>query len=263
MNGRNWTAEEDDYLKRSWGSSRKTKEIANHLNRSVSAVHSRANNLKVVSGRWWTEAELDYLKSNWSSQSALEISEVLMRSISAIQLKANKMGLEGGHRRTSLAMRTGEFIRCAICGREFYKKNCLVQSRNFCSRKCLTIGLAHLQSPNKAELALDTLLQTNFPNEYLFNGDYSQGVTLGGLIPDWINANGKKQVIELFGDYWHDGKRLKVKWKATEFGRRAVYSQLGFDCLIIWGHELKSPNEVVERIREFKQGESSNEGKNR
>lgn len=254
--GKRWTAEEDAYLRRSWGSSRKTEEIANHLNRSVSAVYVHANSdLNLVSGKWWTDDEIEYLKSNWSSQSALEISKVLSRSINAIQLKANRMKLKGGFQRASMAKRTGKFIRCANCGQEFYRKTCLIRARNFCGRACANAivnrELLRLQSPNKSELAFDALLQVNFPGEYRFNGDYSQGVTLGGLIPDWINVNGKKQVIELFGDYWHDGKRIKVSWKSTEFGRNAIFSQLGFECLIVWGNELKSPDDLVKRIRSF------------
>lgn len=29
-------------------------------------------------------------------------------------------------------------------------------------------------------------------------------VGIGGLCPDFVNCNGKKVIIELFGDYWHD-----------------------------------------------------------
>lgn len=242
------------FLEESWHSG-KTKEIAECLNRSVSAIYSRANNLKVVSGKWWTEAEIEYLKSNWSLQSALEISKTIQRSVSAIQIKANRMKLKGGFERASLAKRTGKFIHCANCGREFYKKSCLIKTRNFCCQKCLLIELSHIQSPNKSELTLDALLQANFPDEFAFNGDYSQGVTLGGLVPDWININGRKQVIELFGEYWHDGVK-GLKWKATEFGRKSIFSQLGFDCLVIWSKELRHPEEVIVKIREF-QGRSA------
>ena len=255
MNGRSWTTEEDVYLKRSWESSKKKEEIADHLNRSVEAVHARACTMKVVSGRWWANDEIEYLKSNWNLQSALEISRILSRSVNAIQLKTKSMKLKGGRKRASLARRTGKIVRCANCGREFYKAACFIRERNFCNSKCQTAvvnrELLRLKSSNKSELVLDALLQANFPGEYRFNGDYSQGVTLGGLIPDWINVDGKKQVIELFGEYWHDGKRKRVRWKSTEFGRRAVFSQLGFECLIVWGNELKSPDELVKKIRSF------------
>lgn len=257
MNGRKWTAEEDLLLEGSWHSG-KPEEIAERLSRSVCAVHCRANGLKLVSVRWWTETEIEYLKAKWHLQSALEISNVLARSVNAIQLKASKLNLKGGFERESLNRRTGRIVICDNCGKEFYRKICLMRERNFCGRTCANtvinreILLGSSQSPNKAEIELDSLLQSNFPGEYKFNGNYSQGVSLGGLIPDFVNVNGKKQVIELFGEYWHDtGRRKGIRWKSTEFGRKAVYSQLGFDCLIIWSKELESVDALVEKLRAF------------
>lgn len=109
--------------------------------------------------------------------------------------------------------------------------------------------------PNKSEQYLNTIIQKHFPKEYVFNGDFSAGITLGGLIPDWVNCNGKKKVIELFGEPFHDEKKAirKINWKGTEFGRKAVFSQLGFDTLIIWWEYLRrnSDEEVVALLKEF------------
>ena len=109
------------------------------------------------------------------------------------------------------------------------------------------------KKPNKEELRLDGIIQGNLPAEYKFNGDFSAGVTLSGLIPDWVNCNGKKKVIELFGDPFHEGKRVKNAWRRTEFGRKAVFSQLGYDCLVILVSELraKTEEEIVDIIKEF------------
>lgn len=102
--------------------------------------------------------------------------------------------------------------------------------------------------PNKQEQILISVLSKEFP-QFAYNGDFSQGVMLSGLIPDFINVNGQKEVIELYGDYWHskDGTR----WRQTELGRIMTYNSVGYHCLVIWQSELKNPDKVIEKIRVF------------
>jgi len=85
---------------------------------------------------------------------------------------------------------------------------------------------------------------------YKYTGDGA--LWIGGLNPDFAHCGDKKKLIELFGDYWHEGDVLKTRgWKSTEFGRKAVFSQLGYDTLIIWESELKDKKKVIEKIKEF------------
>lgn len=100
--------------------------------------------------------------------------------------------------------------------------------------------------PNKLELILQTIIGP----EFKYNGDGRLGIVLAGLVPDFVNIDGRKQVIELFGDYWHnmDG----IKWHQTELGRIATYKSVGWDCLIIWEHELKDIETVKAKIKQFK-----------
>lgn len=95
--------------------------------------------------------------------------------------------------------------------------------------------------PNKVEQLLTSLLDEYFPKEWRYVGN-------GKLIiekknPDFINCNGQKAVIELFGDYWHgrDEEREKIEF----------YRAYGFDCLVIWQSELNAPEAVVNKIRRF------------
>lgn len=95
----------------------------------------------------------------------------------------------------------------------------------------------------------------NFHLPYVYTGDGK--LTIGGLCPDFANCNGKKKLIELFGDYWHSDELVKkYGWKRGEFGRKAVFSQLGFDCLILWESEINkmSDEEIVAKIEEFTNG---------
>jgi len=101
---------------------------------------------------------------------------------------------------------------------------------------------ANQKHPNRIEDLVDEILQRNHPNEWKYNGNFEAGVTIGGMIPDFVNVNGQKAVIEVFGDYWHDETKRDINWKYTEFGRKAAYSQLGYICVVIWESNLKRPD---------------------
>jgi hypothetical protein len=83
--------------------------------------------------------------------------------------------------------------------------------------------------PNKKELFLDEILQDLFPGEYRFVGDGQ--FILAGKCPDFMNVNGQKKLIELFGDYWHRGENPEE--------RIALFREYGYETLVIWEREMK------------------------
>ena len=96
--------------------------------------------------------------------------------------------------------------------------------------------------PNKKEQELYEFLQEILPDEYKFVGD-GKTVDVGGCAPDFININGQKKLIELYGDYWHKG---------DDEGHRIFYFRLfGYETLIIWEHELKDKEKLREKILAF------------
>jgi len=97
------------------------------------------------------------------------------------------------------------------------------------------------QRPNKIEMYLDELLQTTFPSEWEYVGNGK--LIINGLIPDFANINGKKALIELFGDYWHKGENPQ--------DRIDKFVELEYSCLVIWESELKNPSRVIEQITNF------------
>lgn len=110
--------------------------------------------------------------------------------------------------------------------------------------------------PNKLEKLADTVLQTISPNEWIYNGDFSQRISLAGMIPDFVNRNGKKGVIEVFGVPWHDSENTfldKIDWKRTEWGKKSTYSQLGYKCAILWEYELKKDDAVETVLKKLKE----------
>lgn len=114
--------------------------------------------------------------------------------------------------------------------------------------------------PNKKELITDSLIHI-ITNDYKYNGDFSQGVTIGGKIPDWINVNGEKKVIELFGRPFHDPNSSFIEVRDNRTYNRTMehYKKYGFNCLIIWDNELKEPGKVLKKIYEFDEGGDINQ----
>ena len=101
--------------------------------------------------------------------------------------------------------------------------------------------------PNKSEKKLIELInQNNLPYKYTGNGDF----IIGKKCPDFVNVNGQKKIIELFGEWWHL-KKPDIPYNRTEFGTKAIYSQYGFKTLVIWESELKDMDKVLERIKNF------------
>jgi hypothetical protein len=114
----------------------------------------------------------------------------------------------------------------------------------------------HRQRPTKPEIVLDTLLQEHYPDQWLYNGDCSQGVVIGGLIPDFVGINDeRKRVIELFGIHFHSHTKynsyIRLPYSRTEEGRVVKFKECGFDCLVIWDTEMKHPDTVLAKIKEF------------
>lgn len=109
--------------------------------------------------------------------------------------------------------------------------------------------------PNKPERFLAKLLSSILPNEYKFVGDGK--IVIDGLCPDFINNNGQKKIIELYGDYWHN----LSKHKKTDKQRIKRYAKYGYKTLIIWEKELKNIDVIKEKILNFNIKEEKIESK--
>ena len=78
------------------------------------------------------------------------------------------------------------------------------------------------------------LLNKLYPNEYKFVGDGQ--VIIDGFNPDFININGKKIIIEMFGDYWHKRKEVIER----DVRRLDSYKELGYKTIIVWERQIKN-----------------------
>ena len=99
--------------------------------------------------------------------------------------------------------------------------------------------------PNKIEVQLDTLLNTSFPKQWKYVGGGE--VIIGGKCPDFLNTDGRKEVIELFGNYWHN----LPKNQERDNERLEAYKKYGYSTLIVWDKELKNIDNVLNKIKEF------------
>ncbi len=97
---------------------------------------------------------------------------------------------------------------------------------------------------NKLELFFESWLDENFPNTWKYVGDGQ--FIISTKCPDFVSINGKKQIIELYGNYWHKDDNPQ--------DRIDLFSKYGYKTLIIWEREIKNLNLVKEKIeKEFYQ----------
>lgn len=103
--------------------------------------------------------------------------------------------------------------------------------------------LAQHIKPNKVEIKLSNFLENIIPRVFCYNGDFRLGISIGGKIPDFVNMNSRKQVIELFGDYWHKGENPEDKVNH--------YAKYHYDCLVIWEAELGNREKLKDKILSY------------
>lgn len=152
--------------------------------------------------------------------------------------------------------------RCRWCG-----KNYLTISRRrqrFCSDSCRRKFFgreAHTnpkiikkrfkalaRRPTKPERKMmDLIKKHNLP--FIYTGDGK--VIIESLCPDFMDNDGSKRIIEVFGRVFHDTHIRRIPYIQTEKGRKEIFSKLGFRTLILWEEELEDENLVLQKIRGF------------
>lgn len=93
-------------------------------------------------------------------------------------------------------------------------------------------------SPNKIETRIDQILKHRWQEDWKYVGDGQ--CVIGGKVPDFININGKKAIIEVFGHYWH--KKTDAATRTKHFKR------YGFKTLCVW--EDISDSQFIKRVEE-------------
>ena len=108
--------------------------------------------------------------------------------------------------------------------------------------------------PNKLEKFFEKLFRQLSPDEWKYVGDGQ--FILGGKCPDFVNINGQKKIVELFGDYWH-GEKFTGRTKEEEEKQRIDhFAKHGYQTLVIWEHELEDIDILTDRILKFSEVEN-------
>lgn len=100
--------------------------------------------------------------------------------------------------------------------------------------------------PTKPEKILDKILRKLFLDEYKYVGNGS--FLVGYRSPDFVNVNGQKKIIELFGDFWHNEMHTGVPTEEHERERINHFAEYGYKTLIIWEHELEDLQKLEKRL---------------
>jgi len=118
------------------------------------------------------------------------------------------------------------------------KSKALWKDPSYRQRVVKAVMKAIHKRPNRKEAVLLSIIERNhLPFEYVGDGK----VIIDGYCPDFINNNGGKQIIELYGDYWHKSDNPQK--------RIDHFKRYGFRTLVIWEHELINEENVLDKIK--------------
>lgn len=110
---------------------------------------------------------------------------------------------------------------------------------------------ASSRRPTTPEKVVIEMLKEILPNQYQYVGSGHETV-INGCNPDFININGQKKVIEVFGDWYHGERKTGKTHEQEEVDKINTYRAFGFDCLIIWEYDTKKhKDKVAKRILAF------------
>lgn len=105
--------------------------------------------------------------------------------------------------------------------------------------------LKHRRPTGPEKKLIGLIAKYRLPYKYTGDGSF----IIGGLNPDFVNINGAKVAIDVFGDYWHTIKADKESY--NEEGRKKIFADYGWQLIVLWENEVERLPEdsIVERIR--------------
>ncbi len=138
-----------------------------------------------------------------------------------------------------------------VSGKRFWESMTPEQRAN----RLTSIAKGANRRPNIPEKSIECVLSRLYPGQWKYVGDGD--VIINGRNPDFINTNGKKLIIEMFGDYWHT-QRVRC-YEETEAGRIAVYASYGYKTLVVWERDTKDNSKLEGIIADFVESSETQE----
>ena len=134
----------------------------------------------------------------------------------------------------------GKIIRyCLNCGTKFDVYPCRLQNGNgkFCSSTCVRIKNPSPKSRTKPEIEFERICKKhNLPYKYTGNGDF----WIEDINPDFVNCNGKKVAIEIFGVAFHSPLFgfVNPSGNRTYNIRKTTLKKYGWESVIFWDRDI-------------------------
>jgi len=108
--------------------------------------------------------------------------------------------------------------------------------------------------PNKPEKMIIEILKS-FSSGIMYVGNGT--CWIAHMNPDFVNK-AKKQIIEVFGCYWHCCKKCKHKDRGNQrqkdASRISKFKKLGYSVIVVWEHELDDIDAVKNMLIRFEGG---------
>lgn len=271
-----WTEDELDVLRDMY----KTKPISyimDKLGRSEDSIHVKANRLGLHKDDYfWRDEDTSlFLFLYYSGLYHKDIADIMNRTEISIRSKATKLNLSREHYLTIHGMRESRKQKLSVIRKQMMEDNPnFLMKMNEGAREyhrthentCpagwnrgmkpwewmnitkdeyynnIVPKCFKFPKPTSIERRVIRLCEeNNLPYKYV--GDFK--VWIDGRNPDFINCNGEKKLIELFGNYWHkpeDEKTLPDHYK-----------MYGFKTLVIWENDMReqSDEDLIGLIKDF------------
>ena len=127
---------------------------------------------------------------------------------------------------------------CKYCGKRFSVDNNVVKKGrgNYCSVSCARRSQKIPKHHTKPELIFEQICKNNnLPFKYTGDGSF----WIKNINPDFVEVNGKKIAVEIFGDYWHSPLlRSNIPYERTYKGRKKILKKYGWELIILWSIDL-------------------------
>lgn len=92
--------------------------------------------------------------------------------------------------------------------------------------------LSSRRPTNIEQIVIDVIAKYSLPFRYTGDGSF----IIGRKNPDFVNINGEKIAVDIFGDRWHELEEIPL--------RKAAFAEYGWELVILWGHEVESMTEL-------------------
>lgn len=146
---------------------------------------------------------------------------------------------------------------CAYCGGEFPVKPVVIRSGwgKFCSHPCSRKFHKIRKHQTKPELIFETICKKHdLPFKYTGDGSFWIGKN-PSVNPDFIECNGKKIAIEVFGDYWHSPLlNHRIGEDRTLHYRKTILKKYGWKLVALWELDLKREDAEQFVLSELRKG---------